>query len=31
MSTRHTEECIYTGQAERCDGSCVQHEEEKAA
>lgn len=26
MSTRHTEDCIYSGQTETCDGSCTQQE-----
>lgn len=30
MSAPHTEDCVYSGQAEKCDGSCVQHEEKAA-
>ena len=29
MTARHTEDCVHSGQAERCDGSCT--EQEKAA
>lgn len=29
VTARHTEDCVYSGQAERCDGSCT--EQEKAA
>lgn len=31
MSALHSEDCVYTGQVEKCDGTCVQHEQEKAA
>lgn len=24
--TRHTEDCVYSGQAERCDGTCTREE-----
>ncbi len=29
MTVHHSEDCIYSGQAEKCDGTCT--EQEKAA
>lgn len=30
MSALHSEDCIYSGQAEKCDGTCTQSQERAA-